>query len=139
MGSLAPRILCTMGPASRFSEDSSRPRAKWSLLYSEVDPRCAERHALVTDGYRYIFTPKNHSQALIQNSSSFFRRYLSGRVQGFADGGALRPGERSFRKKRNLLATKPRTDIAEWLDRLRLAMVGHMNLPRYWPLLNLVG
>ena len=101
-------------------------------FYSEVDPRCAERHALVTDGYRYIFTPKNHSQALIQNSSSFFRRYLSGRVQGFADGGALRPGERSFRKKRNLLATKPRTDIAEWLDRLRLAMVGHMNLPRYW-------
>ena len=37
--------------------------------YSEADARCAERHALVTDRYRYIFTPKNHSQARYSHAS----------------------------------------------------------------------
>ena len=61
--------------------------------YSEADARCVKRHALVTDRYKYIYTPKNHFQALLQNSSSFFRRYLPGRVHEFADRGALRFGE----------------------------------------------
>ena len=35
-------------------------------------------------------------------------------------------------EKRNLLTTHANAEIAEWIGRLRLEMIRHMNLPRYY-------
>ena len=40
--------------------------------------------------------------------------------------------ENDLFEKRNLLTTYANAEIAEWIGRLRLEMIRHMNLPRYY-------
>ena len=139
---ILPTILEVLGIST--SSDSSYDGPGVSILqrleqttnevlfsYSEADARCAKRHALVTDRYKYIYTPKNHSQSLLQNSNLFFDDTCPKECRDLPTE-ELYDLESDPFERRNLLATNPSTDIAEWLDDLRLEMVGHMNLPRYW-------
>jgi arylsulfatase A-like enzyme len=106
--------------------------------YSEADGRCASRHAVVTDRYKYIYTPKDHTQALLQGNSLFFDfncpeicRNLP--IEEFYD------LQTDPFEKRNLFLGKLSRPERDWFDKLRLEMTKDFNLPHYYEVVVIPG
>ena len=121
------------GPGRSILEPLRQPMASDEVVfsYSEADARCAKRHALVTDQYKYIYTPKDHYQKLLQNSERFFDDTCAEECRDLPTEEFYDLKEDPF-EKRNLLTKELSAERADWLERLRLEMVRHLNLPRHY-------
>ena len=99
------------------------------LSYSEADGRCVSRRALVSGRYKYIYTPQSAQLALLQQNPRYFDETCAESCRDV-------PIEELFDlmkdpyEKQNLLEGRLPPERAEWLERFRSEMAGHLNLPR---------
>jgi arylsulfatase A-like enzyme len=98
------------------------------VSFSEADGRCAQRRALATERYKYIYTQSDESQALLQASSRFFDETCLARCRELPIE-ELYDLEKDPFENRNLLGGKLDPERAKTLERLRLEMARHLNLP----------
>ena len=101
------------------------------VSFSEADGRCAMRRALVTERYKYIYTPRGELQALLQANDRFFDDTCKPECRDVPIEELYDLRKDPF-EKQNLLEGRLNDERAEWLDRLRLEMAKHLNLPRYF-------
>ncbi|HJQ84544.1 MAG TPA: sulfatase [Candidatus Binatia bacterium] len=96
--------------------------------YSEADASCVERRALVNERYKYIYTPKDDRQLLLE---------MYWRFTGLCPASCFAlPLEELFdlrsdpTEDRNLIGTDLDAEQTQWLARFREQMAADMNLPR---------
>jgi arylsulfatase A-like enzyme len=124
------------GPGVSMLQRLQRPQGSADPVtssYSEADGRCVSRRALVTDRFKYIYTPADDRQLLLA------------RVPGFGgypcqpECGKVPPEELydlsddPF-ESHNLMLQPLSAESADALRRARAEMQGLMNLPRYYTL-----
>ncbi len=121
------------GPGVSLLEQAEDRNAEYRdvVSFSEADGRCVLRRALVTERFKYIYTPSDERQALLQSDDSFFNRRCRKKcrdvpIEELYD---LRadPGE-----TQNLLAGRSSNEQPAFLRRLRQEMAVHLNLPRHY-------
>jgi hypothetical protein len=94
---LLPTVLAVVGidPATYAGPGSSilgsHDPGEERLSFSEADGRCFPRFGLVGRRYKYIYTPRDPMQTLLQNSPLFRDRFYRRRIQT----GELAPEERA--------------------------------------------
>jgi arylsulfatase A-like enzyme len=98
------------------------------VSFSEADGRCALRRALVTERYKYIYTQRDENQALVQANPRFFDETCQERCRDLPIEELYDLHKDPF-ENRNLLGGKLDPELAKTLDRLRLEMARHLNLP----------
>ncbi len=119
------------GPGQSLLPIVERGADRNRLSFSEADGRCAARSALVTDRYKYIYTPKNPIQALLQGNPRFFDEDCTESCRNL-------PIEELYdlssdpHENKNLLDSDLTADQQEWLKRLRIEMATHLNMPRHY-------
>lgn len=117
------------GPGSSLLHRLDDPEAARNLVsFSEADGRCARRRALVSDRYKYIYTPRDQTQALLQASPKFFDETCPEKCRDLPIEELYDLRKDPF-EKRNLLQGKLDPGRAKVLDRFRLEMVRCLNLP----------
>lgn len=113
------------GISLRDEPDPSRPV---TMSFSEADGRCVMRRALVTDRYKYIYTPRDERQSLLQANDRFFDDTCKAECRDVPIEELFDLHKDPF-EKQNLLAGRLNDERSQWLERLRLEMARHLNLP----------
>jgi arylsulfatase A-like enzyme len=101
------------------------------LSYSEADGRCAARHALVTKRYKYIYTQRDESQALLQANPRFYDETCVEKCRDLPIE-ELYDLEKDPSENRNLLGGKLDPERAKTLEHLRMEMARFLNLPPHY-------
>jgi arylsulfatase A-like enzyme len=99
------------------------------VSFSEADGRCALRRALVTDRYKYIYAPRDEIQALYQANPLFFDETCPDPCRDLHVEELYDLHKDPFEKRNLLLAGNLDRERASALERLRLEMALHLNLP----------
>jgi hypothetical protein len=105
---------------------------KVSYSYSEADGRCAIRYSLVASRYKYIYTPRGHTQNLLRDSDYFYDKTCPKTCD------KLPPLEEFFNvvddpyERHDLLKSELGTEQNETLIRFRDQMASHLNLTRQY-------
>ena len=99
-----------------------------ALSFSEADGRCTLRRAIVTERYKYIYTVSGDEQALLQQDDRFFDGTCA-EVCRDVPLEELYDLHKDPYEKQNLLQGRLDAERAQWLERLRMSMATHLNLP----------
>ncbi len=99
-----------------------------SISYSEADGRCALRRALVTERYKYIYTPAGVRQALLQADDHFFDETCRAECRDVPTEELYDLKKDPF-EKQSLLEGRLNEERAAVLKQLRLTMAQYLNLP----------
>lgn len=111
------------------TDAASSPPATTS--FSEADGRCAMRRALVTERYKYIYTPRGVRQSLLQANLRFYDDTCKPECRDLPIEELYDLHKDPF-EKHNLLEGRLDEVRSEALDHLRFEMAKHLNLaPHY--------
>jgi arylsulfatase A-like enzyme len=101
------------------------------MSFSEADGRCAMRRALVTDRYKYIYTPQGETQSLLRANDRFFDDTCKPECRDLPIEELYDLHKDPF-EKQNLLEGRLNDARSEALDQLRLEMAKNLNLPPHY-------
>lgn len=118
------------GPGVSLLEETSGTTSE-RISFSEADGRCAMRRALVTERYKYIYTPPGPTQSLLQANDRFFDDTCKPECRNVPTEELYDLHEDPF-ENQNLLEGRLDDERAQWLERSRLEMAKHLNLPPHY-------